>query len=426
MYYAQLRMSFLQDMTREYSDRLQTGSLEALAEELPGMISGEIESISSQYMRDLIDQVQTSLGKKLSTQDNDFSTTLQKALKEAIDSERATKSDKTHRLHNFQDRFSQIVHDEVNHEAANYAFQKIVDMLQQQGFIKIGKNSGAELGFVKRNLLMYFASQNSDIAQFYKQIEQRVFSDHSLIGYAKNLGGAYAEEMEVGIINKLIQQLNGKKNMFSTTAAENDSTNLHYDLISQKISKQNTSYFNNLQQFLDNANIHLAAENTIDLSEVRYGIQSKQGWSSSIIKVLDDPKEKLKSSFFSVGDRKELANSLGFNVNYFTYRRGWHVSVLQLSKLTNIFQVLGQFQLGYFVQGRFIWMADLISTMHKHNLYLSFYYSKILSKDKTFKHREYPTTGEVAWQAPEYDYKELSRVKILQQAAKRRAKTKKK
>ena len=429
-YYTRLRTSFLQDMMYDYADSISQDTIDTLAEELPSMVSEEIESISSEHIRQLIDKVQEVIRQTLQShkrENLEYAKILRRALEAAIKNERTTSTDLGNRLHLFQDRFETIIAEEAKKTTAREAYNTIISALQQAGLVSQGtKLNSAEYGFIKRNLLKYFGvGKNATIRSFYSQVRQRMFSEHSLIGYAKNLGGAYAEQMEVDIFNKLIRQLNGVQNMFSTTAGLGDSINIHYDLISQKIPKEKTHYFKNLQNFLDEANnISVAAKNSINLGEVAYGIQSKQGWQSSIFKMLKQDYITPPATFFSIGDRKQLANSLGFNINYYSYWRGWHSSVLRLSALNNFFQAVGQFQLGYFVQGQFILMADLISTMHKNNLYLSLYYSKVLSKDKTYKKREYPTTGEVAWQAPEYNYKELSRARILQQSLNKQNKSK--
>jgi len=62
-------------------------------------------------------------------------------------------------------------------------------------------------------------------------------------------------------------------------------------------------------------------------NEFAYGIQSKQGWSSKLLNVLNDKAVKLDDGFFSVGSRIQLANSLGFKDTIPSYWRGWHNSI---------------------------------------------------------------------------------------------------
>lgn len=429
-YYNKLRISFLQDAIQNYTNTVSDNSLQQLIIDLPTMVSDNIESLSKERMLKLIDEIQNRLGIELQKKQNrNLANQLKAALIKAVRGEQTTtsKTDAGNRLHRFQDRFETILKQETDNFAAKNAYDEIIKILQQHGLIG-QKMTSAEYGFLKRNLLRFFKnSNNSKMKSFYKDVKERMFSDNSLIGYAKNLGGAYAEQMEADIVNKSIAQLGGIENMFQVTAEQGDSTNIHYDLISQKITTDKSHFLTNIANFLNSANqLHIKVDNIINLNEITYGIQSKQGWSSSILNALNPENQNIKlASFFSVGDRKQLANSLGFNIQYYSYWRGWHSSVLRLSQLNNFFQAVGQFQLGYFIQGHFIWMADLISTMHKNNLYLSFYYSKMLSKDETYKKRKYPTTGEVAWQAPEYNYKELSRARILQQALTKQTKANK-
>lgn len=412
-YYVRLRTSFLQDVTQGIYDTYSAQGLQSLLEDFTKIISTEIDSKSKQEMHKQIDDIQTYLTNNLNKNSN-LAQALKNALNEAV-KERDSNKDVSTRVHNFQDRLNTQFQNTLSHKVAYDAYNEIIRQLQQQSLLS-SQMSSAEYGFLKRNLLLYFSSSKG-IAGFYKDVKDRIFSDHALIGYAKNLGGAYVEKLKTDAVNSAIQHLNGKLG-FKMTANEGDSTNIHYDILSEKVQIKNSSYLKNVQSFLEDAGeLNVAGAGIVFPDEFAYGMQSKQGWSINLLKTIND-NVKIADSFFSIGDRKQIANSLGFLSKEPSYWRGWHNSILQLSKLSNFFSVIGQFQLGFFVHGQFIWMSDLITAMRKNGLYLAFYYPRRRSANEIYKTYTYPTSGEVAWQSPSYNYREISRLKIKQQSQK--------
>lgn len=427
-YYVKLRNSFLQDVSQNMHGALSEYSSKAISDKFVEIISNEIDSKSVEEMKKQISAIQETLPKFLN-KNSSVAQTVKKALIDSISKEKKQDSDVSTRVHNFQDRLNRRLGEAVSDEIARNAYNTIISLLSEQGLLsQQGQMTSAEHGFLKRNLLLYFKSSKG-IAEFYKGVSDRIFSDHSLIGYAKNIGGAYVERLKTDAINSAIQQLTQISPIsFQTTASSGDSTNIHYDILSNKIKINNSHYLQNIQQFLESANeLNVTGVGIAHPNEFAYGIQSKQGWSNKLLNVLNNKTVKLDDGFFSVGSRIQLANSLGFKNTIPSYWRGWHNSIAQLSKLTNFFQAIGQFQLGFFVHGAFVWMSDLIAIMRRNNLYMAFYYPRRLSADQTYKTFTYPTSGEVAWQSPSYNYREISRAKILAQylASQNKSKTKK-
>ena len=117
-----------------------------------------------------------------------------------------------------------------------------------------------------------------------------------------------------------------------------------------------------------------------------YGLQSKSWVFPEDIGLL---KTNARRGFFTVGQRHQLLNQLGLNVQ--GKSSWWHYNIIAVA--IHLIQAIGAANVLYITGGnRYIWTADLISQFREASYYLSFYYRR--SKGKFY----YPPTSELTWQ----------------------------
>ena len=425
-YYNNLKQSFLTQIFQQI-DENNNIDYNALSKQLLEQVYEIAESRGKKMVEEKNIEISDALNKYFNM-DKSIVNTVQESLQQIANASR--KNDLETEIERFTDRFKSLVSKEKkNEQEKNYinAYSQIMKMLKDKNILSSSELSGAEFGLVRRNLIDMFKEKlvtKEGIGFGSEVIKNQIFSDGVLIGYSRKLGGAYAEEATTNALNNGVKAINDKTSItFQQTEKTGDSTNMYYDILSGTVSGNiYNKFLDKLKQDLDEAgllnNIISTGEvNMLTEKDIQYGVQSKVGWTRSLFESIKENDKTMDiGEFYSIGERKMLANSLGFLRKYPDYERGWHYSALVLSRLENFFKVVGKFQLGVSSGPNFIWMSDLIAKMHEKKLYLTFYYSRVQAggeqKTLNFNKRNYPTTGEVAWQSKSYEYREQSAERI--------------
>lgn len=407
-HYVLLKQSFLRDVT----EGMQRQTIKQISQEFVGKVENDFKSLMADQLQDMTNNVQEALSavSLFYKIPEHIVQTLQQ-----LGQEKAKRGKADTYFQRIVDSFQKAL---ITDSVLKDQYEVITNFLAAQNITSQNPKS-AEAKFITRNLLTFLQKNNMFISQN-KNASNSLLSREALSGYARNFSGLRAEEVGAEVINQSIKNLSSNSDIkFYLTSDAGDSSNMHYDLLSSTVKSKNyQKVLRNLETWLDNVNNTFSSSVTVNANlpteiEVQYGIQSKQGWAHSIIDAIDamhkESKIPIVEKFFEVGDRKEVAKSLGFKIGQqndpISWYRGFHYSIEVLSSIQNFFAVIGMNQLGYRVRGHFLWMSDIISQMKANNLYLAFYYNRIENKKKTGMMYAYPTSGLVAWQKLSYLYR---------------------